>query len=112
MRPSSGYGQAAQFAQAARQMNLQGYQNAMNLGLSRQQFAQLGLDAQRNLPLQQLAIQQAAMSAQPANLGSTSSQATTRNVASGALGGAMAGFQMSGGNPYAAAAGGLLGAMG
>jgi hypothetical protein len=109
---SQGYNTAAQLAQAARQMNLSGYQNAMNLGLTRQQFAQLGLDAERNLPLQRLAIQQAAMSAQPANLGQTSSQPTTKNAASGALGGAMAGFQMSGGNPWVAAAGGLLGALG
>jgi len=106
---SAGFGQAAQLAQAARGMNLQGLQNAMNLGLSRQQFAQLGLDAQRNLPLQQLAIQQAAMSAQPANLGSTSSQPTSRNVAAGILGGAAAGAQFG---PWGAAAGGLLGALG
>lgn len=109
---SAGYGQAAQLAQAARGLNMQGYQNAMNLGLTRQQFAQLQLDAARNLPLQQLAIQQAAMSAQPANLGGTTSQPTSRNVASGILGGALTGFQVSGGNPLGAAAGGLLGAFG
>ncbi len=63
-----GFNTAAELAKAARSMNMQGYQNAMNLGLTRQQYAQLALDAQRNLPLQQLAIQQAAMGAQPANL--------------------------------------------
>jgi hypothetical protein len=111
---SAGYGQAAQLAQAARGMNLQGYQNAMNLGLTRQQYAQLQLDAERNLPLQQLAIQQAAMSAQPANLGSTTSQPMKRNIGAGILGGAMlgampafAGFGMAA--PLAGAAiGGLL----
>jgi hypothetical protein len=104
---SAGYTQAADLAQKARGMNLQGYQNAMNLGLSRQQYAQLQLDAQRNLPLQQLAIQQAAMSAQPGNLGQTSSQSTTKNVGSSILGGALAGSQFG---PWGAAAGGLLGA--
>lgn len=97
---SAGYGQAAQLAAAARQMNMQGYQNAMNLGLTRQQFAQMQLDAQRNAPLQRLAIQQAAMSAQPANLGQTmtgtSSQPMTRNVGSGILGGALAGASLAG----------------
>jgi hypothetical protein len=110
---SAGYTQAADLAQKARGLNLQGYQNAMNLGLTRQQFAQLGLDAQRNLPLQRLAIQQAAMTAQPANLGSTTtgmtSQPTTRNVGSSILGGALAGSQFG---PWGAAAGGLLGAFG
>ena len=112
----SGYGQSAELAKAARDINMRGYQNAMNLGLTRQQFAQLGLDAQRNLPLQQLAIQQAAMSAQPANLGSTSSQSTTRNVGSNILGGALAGASIAGMpgmaalGPYGMIAGGLLGA--
>jgi hypothetical protein len=106
---SAGFGQAARLAQEAREMNMRGYQNAMNLGLTRQQFAQLGLDAQRNLPLQRLAIQQAAMSAQPANLGSTSSQPTSRNVLTGALGGAAAGAQFG---PWGALAGGVLGAFG
>lgn len=108
---SAGYGQAAELAKQARQLNMQGYQNAMNLGLTRQQFAQLGLDAQRNLPLQRLAIEQSAMSAQPANLGSTStsSQPTSKNVLTGALGGAAAGAQFG---PWGALAGGVLGAFG
>ena len=105
---SAGYGQAAQLAQAARGINLQGLQNAMNLGLTRQQFAQLQLDAQRNLPLQRLAIQQAAMSAQPANLGSTTTgtQPMQRNVGAGILGGALAGSKFG---PWGAVGGGLLG---
>jgi len=107
---SAGYGQSAQLAQAARGMNLQGLQNAMNLGMTRQQFAQQQLDAQRNLALQRLGITGAAISAQPANLGQTMTQPTSRNAASGALGGAMAGFQLGG--PWGAAAGGLLGLLG
>jgi len=109
---SGGYQQSAALAQAARQMNQQGYQTAMNLGLGRQSLAQQQLDAARNLELQRLGITQAALSAQPANVGQISTQPTSRNVASGALGGAMAGFQLSGGNPLGAAAGGLLGAFG
>ena len=117
---SAGYGQAAQLAQAARGINLAGLQNAMNLGLTRQQFAQLQLDAQRNLPLQRLAIQQSALTAQPANLGSTTtgmtSQPTTRNVGANILGGAAAGASIAGMpgmaalGPWGAIAGGLLGA--
>lgn len=105
---SAGYGQAAQLAQAARGINLSGLQNAMNLGLTRQQFAQLQLDAQRNLPLQRLAIQQAAMSSQPANLGSTTTgtQPMQRNVGAGILGGALAGSKFG---PLGAVGGGLLG---
>lgn len=110
---SAGFGQAARLAQEAREMNMRGYQNAMNLGLTRQQFAQLQLDAQRNLPLQRLAIEQAAMGAQPANLGSTmtgtTSQPTSKNVLAGALGGAAAGAQFG---PWGALAGGVLGAFG
>lgn len=105
---SAGYGQAAQLAQAARGINLSGLQNAMNLGLTRQQFEQMKLDAQRNLPLQRLAIQQAAMSAQPANLGSTTTgtQPMQRNVGAGILGGALAGSKFG---PKGAIGGGLLG---
>jgi hypothetical protein len=95
---SAGFGQAAQLAQAARGMNLQGLQNAMNLGLTRQQYAQMQMDAQRNLPLQRLAIQQSAMGAQPANLGSTTTgtQPMQRNVGAGILGGALAGASLAG----------------
>jgi len=106
---SAGFGQSAQLAAAARQMNMQGYQNAMNLGLTRQQFSQQQLDAIRNLPLQRLAIEQSAMSAQPANLGSTSSQPTSRNILTGALGGAALGAQFG---PLGAIGGGLIGAFG
>lgn len=84
----------------------------MSAQQQQQLLEQQRLDAMRNLPLEQLAIQQAAMSAQPANLGMTSTTPTTRNAGAGALGGALAGFQLSGGNPFAAAAGGVLGLLG
>jgi hypothetical protein len=107
---AQGYGQAAQLAQQAQQMNLQGVGAVMSAAQMQQAFEQQQLDAARNLPLQQLALQQAAMSSQPANLGMTSTTPTTRNALAGAAGGAMAGYQMAG--PYGAVAGGLLGAMG
>ena len=109
---SAGYGQSAQLAQAARGMNLQGYQNAMNLGLSRQQLAQQQLDAARNLALQRLGITQAAISAQPANLGQITTQPTYRNVGAGVLGGAALGSSISALGPYGWALGGLLGGLG
>jgi hypothetical protein len=105
---SAGYGQSAQLAAGARDINMRGYQNAMNLGLTRQQFSQQQLDAIRNLPLQRLAIEQSAMSAQPANLGSTSSQPTTRNVGAGILGGAATGAAFG---PWGALAGGVIGGL-
>jgi hypothetical protein len=107
---SAGYGQSAALAQAARNMNQQGYQTAMNLGLGRQSLAQQQLDAQRNLALQRLGITQSAISGQPANLGQTMTQPTSRNAAAGALGGAAAGYQLGG--PWGAAAGGLIGLLG
>jgi hypothetical protein len=113
---SAGFGQAAELARQARDINMRGYQNAMNLGLTRQQFAQLQMDAERNLPLQRLALQQSALGTQPANLGGTTSQPTSRNVASGALGGALAGAQLGSifpgvGNVVGAIGGGLLGGL-
>jgi hypothetical protein len=105
-----GYGQAAQLAQQAQTMNVQGAGTVMSAQQIQQALEQQRLDAMRNLPMEQLALRQAALSAQPANLGMTSTTPTTRNAASGALGGAMAGYQLGG--PWGAAAGGLLGAMG
>jgi hypothetical protein len=104
---NTGYQNAIANAMGARTANLQGLNLVMTAEQQRQALDQARLDAQRNLPLEQLAIQQAAMSAQPANLGMTSTVPTTRNAAAGALGGAMAGYQLAG--PYGAAAGGLIG---
>ena len=114
---SAGYGQSAQLAQAARGMNLQGLQNAMNLGMTRQQFAQQQLDAQRNLALQRLGITGAAISAQPANLGQTMTQPTYRNAGAGILGGALTGAQIGSAIPgigtgIGAGIGGLFGLLG
>ncbi len=113
----AGYGQAAQLAQAARQMDLAGLSNVMNLGLTRQQFAQQQLDALRNLPLQRLGITQSALTAQPANLGQISTTPYYRNVGAGALGGALAGAQLGSivpgiGTGIGAGIGGLLGLLG
>lgn len=107
---AQGYGQAATLAQQAQTLGMQGAGAVMSAQQQQQALEQQRLDAMRNLPLQQLALQQAALSAQPANLGMTSSVPTTRNAAAGALGGAMAGYQLAG--PYGAAAGGLIGLMG
>jgi len=107
---NQGFGQATQLAQYARGQNLQGGQNVMALGGARQAFEQQQLDAIRNIGLQKLGIVQSSLGASPANLGGSVSTPYTRNAASGALGGALAGGQMFG--PYGAIAGGLLGAIG
>ena len=107
---NQGFGQATQLAQYARGQNLQGGQNVMALGGARQAFEQQQLDAIRNIGLQKLGIVQSSLGANPANLGGSTSTPYSRNVASGALGGALAGGQMFG--PYGAIAGGLLGALG
>jgi hypothetical protein len=107
---AQGYGQAAQLAQQAQTMGLQGVGAVMTAQQAQQALEQQRLDAMRNLPLEQLALQQSALSSQPANLGMTSTTPTTKNAAAGALGGAMAGYQLAG--PYGAAAGGLIGLLG
>jgi len=107
---NQGFGQATQLAQYARGQNIQGGQNVMALGGARQAFEQQQLDAIRNIGLQKLGIVQSSLGASPANLGGSVSTPYTRNAASGALGGALAGGQMFG--PYGAIAGGLLGALG
>jgi hypothetical protein len=86
-------------------------QTAMGLGGTRQQFAQQQMDAARNLGLERLGIMQGALGLQMPGLGSTQSASTPTysNPAAGALGGAMAGYQMFG--PLGAIGGGLLGAL-
>jgi len=107
---NQGFGQAAQLAQYARGQNLQGGQNVMALGGARQAFEQQQLDAIRNIGLQKLGIVQSSLGASPANLGGSVSTPYTRNVASGALGGALAGGQIFG--PIGAIGGGILGMLG
>ena len=105
-----GYGQAAQLAQYARGQNIEGGRNVMQLGGARQAFEQQQLDAIRNIGLQKLGIVQSSLGANPANLGGTTQTPYSRNVASGALGGALAGGQLFG--PYGAIGGGILGLLG
>jgi hypothetical protein len=82
----------------------------MNAGSARQQLEQARLDAARNIGLQKLGVTQSALSGQPANIGSTTTQPVYQNRAAGALGGAAAGYQLGG--PWGAAAGGLIGLLG
>jgi len=105
-----GYGQAAQLAQYARGQNIEGGRNVMQLGGARQAFEQQQLDAIRNIGLQKLGIVQSSLGANPANLGGTTSTPYSRNAASGALGGALAGGQLFG--PVGAIGGGILGLLG
>ena len=107
---NQGYGQAAQLAQYARGQNIQGGQNVLALGGARQAFEQQQMDAIRNIGLQKLGIVQSSLGASPASLGGSTMTPYSRNAASGALGGALAGGQLFG--PYGAVAGGLLGALG
>jgi len=107
---NQGFGQATQLAQYARGQNIQGGQNVMALGGARQAFEQQQLDAIRNIGLQKLGIVQSSLGASPANLGGSVSTPYSRNVASGALGGAMAGGQIFG--PIGAIGGGILGMLG
>jgi hypothetical protein len=79
----------------------------MGAGGARQALDQQQMDAIRNIGLQRLGIVQSSLGAQPANLGGTVSTPMYSNPAAGALGGALAGFQMGG--PTGAAIGGLLG---
>ena len=105
----AGYGQAANLAMNARNLGLEGAQLVMGAGGARQQLAQARLDAKRNIGLQRLGIVQSALGTQPANLGGTTSQPTSRNAGAGALGGAAATYALGFTNPYALGAGALLG---
>jgi hypothetical protein len=105
-----GAGQLGSLAAQQQALRLGGAQAVMGAGGARQALDQQQMDAIRNIGLQRLGIVQSSLGAQPANLGGTVSTPTSSNPAAGALGGAMAGFQMGG--PYGAIAGGLLGALG
>ena len=105
-----GYGQAANLAQYARGQNIQGGQNVMALGGARQQLLQQQLDALRNIGTEKLGVTTAALGGNIPNLGMSTTTPYSRNVASGALGGALAGGQMFG--PVGAGIGGLLGLLG
>jgi hypothetical protein len=107
---AQGYGQAAQLAQQAQTMGLQGAGAIMSAQQQQQALEQARLDAARNLPLQQLALQQSAMSAQPANLGMTATTPMTGGTNKlGALAGGAAGYYFGG--PTGAALGSSLGGL-
>ena len=101
--------QLGQMGQAQTGADYLAAQTAMGLGGARQQFAQQQMDAARNLGLERLGIMQSALGLQVPNMGGTVSTPMYTNPAAGALGGAMAGYQMFG--PYGAIGGGLLGAL-
>ena len=105
----AGYATATQTAMNARNLGLQGAQAVMGAGGARQQLEQARLDAARNIGLQRLGVVQSALSGQPANVGSTTSQPTYQNRGAGALGGAAATYALGFTNPYALAGGALLG---
>lgn len=95
-------------------LRLGGAQQVMGAGGARQQLEQQQLDAMRNLATQRLGIQQTALGMNPANLGGTTSTPLYQNRAGGALGGALAGYQLGGkdNSGLGAALGGLLGYFG
>jgi hypothetical protein len=93
-------------------LRMSGAQAVMQAGGARQQLDQARLDALRNIGMEKLGVSSGALTAQLPNLGMTSTQPYYQNRTAGALGGAAAGYQMFNKNPYAAAAGGLLGYFG
>lgn len=105
-----GAGQLGSLAAQQQALRLGGAQAVMSAGGARQALEQQQMDAIRNIGLQRLGVVQSSLGAQPANLGQIATTPDTRNVASGALGGALAGGQMFG--PYGAVAGGILGLLG
>ena len=91
-------------------LRLGGAQAVMGAGGARQALEQQQMDAIRNIGLQRLGIVQSSLGAQPANLGQITTTPYSQNIGAGALGGALAGYQMGG--PYGAVAGGILGLLG
>lgn len=110
----TGGSQLSSIAAQQQALRLTGAQQAMGLGSTRQQMEQQRLDAIRNIGQQRLATQQGALGLQPGNLGQTTSTPLYQNRAGGALGGALAGYQLGGkdNSGLGAALGGLLGYFG
>jgi hypothetical protein len=107
-----GASQLGSLAAQQQALRLGGAQAVMGAGGARQAMDQQQMDAIRNIGLQRLGIVQSSLGAQPANLGQIATTPNYSNPASGALGGALAGFQLSGGNPIGAGIGGLIGLLG
>ena len=105
-----GAGQLGSLAAQQQALRLGGAQAVMGAGGARQALEQQQMDAIRNIGLQRLGVVQSSLGAQPANLGQIATTPNSRNVASGVLGGALAGSQIAG--PYGAVAGGILGLLG
>jgi len=103
--------QLGQMGQQQTAADMLAAQSLMGLGGARQQLAQQQMNASRNLGLERLGIMQSALGLQMPGMGTTGTTSTPNysNPASGALGGALAGYQMFG--PYGAIGGGLLGAL-
>lgn len=103
--------QLGQMGQSQTAADMLAAQSMMGLGGARQQLAQRQMDASRNLGLERLGIMQSALGLQMPSMGTTGTTSTPNysNPAAGALGGALAGYQMFG--PYGAIGGGLLGAL-
>jgi hypothetical protein len=117
---SQGYQTAAQLAQNARNLGLQGAGALMTAGGARQDLEQQRLDAIRNLGLERLGISSSALGLL-GNLGNTTTGTTSqplyRNAGAGALGGALAGAKLGSivpgiGTGIGAGVGGLLGLFG
>jgi len=107
-----GAGQLGSLAAQQQALRLGGAQAVMGAGGARQALEQQQMDAIRNIGLQRLGVVQSSLGAQPANLGQIATTPQYTNPAAGALGGALAGFKISGGNPIGAIGGGLLGLLG
>ena len=105
-------GQLGSLAAQQQALRLGGAQAVMGAGGARQALDQQQMDAIRNIGLQRLGVVQSSLGATPANLGMQTMTPNYSNPAAGALGGALAGFKLSGGNPIGAIGGGILGAIG
>jgi hypothetical protein len=106
----AGAGQLGSLAAQQQALRLGGAQAVMGAGGARQALDQQQMDAIRNIGLQRLGIVQSSLGAQPANLGQVATTPYSQNVGAGALGGALAGFQLGG--PIGAIGGGILGLLG
>jgi hypothetical protein len=101
--------QLGNLGQLQQGLRMSGANAVMGAGSARQKLLQDQMDAQRNIGIEKLRVAQSALGMGLPNLGTSTTTPYTRNVGAGALGGAAAGYNLSGGNPYLAALGGILG---